>query len=97
MRWVGALMEVKNLRELEVRVEVSDYLHWASGESEGLWRQEIEAERKLLRVLEPRMLARGASMCFSVFSEFLIACPFPASFRGPEAWAPFVWGDVSCS
>lgn len=54
-------MEIKQLRVLEVKIEICRHLCYADISSSGMWQQEADVKAELLRLLEPEMLAEGAS------------------------------------
>ena len=64
MRWILALMKIKDLRKLEVQLEISDAIHYFTSDSSGVWDQIDAAEARLLAILEPKML-RAHGLCTS--------------------------------
>ena len=68
MKWLPALMEIKNLKKLEVEIEISDFLHYASSSSSGVYQRIVNAEAKLLDLL---------GMCLFSFLSSAVICLDP--------------------
>lgn len=56
MNWVPALMQIQNLKKLEVQIDIGDTLEYFSGDIDSICDKMDAAEEKLLAILQPKML-----------------------------------------
>lgn len=63
MKWVPALMQIRNLKTLDVQIEISETIHYFAIDGNEIWDLLDAAEKKLLAVLQPKMLREEALKC----------------------------------
>ena len=56
MKWVPAMMQIQNLKTLDVQIEISETIHYFAIDDDEVWDKLDAAEERLLAVLQPKML-----------------------------------------